>query len=167
MINLSYTCVACRFETCAILKYDKLALCAVLKNVPFWNVLQIGTVQTSLDRCRMLNARSWSTKTVQGYQKVRPNCCICLFVSFSVMIICKATLQMHTVKKRHQLLSALDMAKFAQRQSEACFKMAHLSTNKCQSETYFRMAHVSDRHATRAKKGIHRIPVLSSIMTDN
>ena len=40
----------CRPETCV-----RLALCAVLKNVPFWNMLQIGIVQISSYRSRMLN----------------------------------------------------------------------------------------------------------------
>ena len=89
------------------------------------------------------------------------------------MIICKATLQMHTVKKRNQLLSALsalDMAKFAQRQSEACFEMANLS----QITHNANLRHISGWHIfqtgtqhVQRKVGIHRIPVLSSIMTDN
>ena len=42
-------------ETCF-----RLAWCAVLKNVHFWNMFQIGTVQTSLYQSRMWNERSWS-----------------------------------------------------------------------------------------------------------
>ena len=47
---------------------------------------------------------------------------------------------------------ALDITTFAQRQSEACLRMAYFFQNgtKCQPETCFRMAHVSERHATRA-----------------
>ena len=47
----------CQPETCF-----RLAWCAVLKNVYFWYMFQICTVQTLSYQSHMLNARSWSIK---------------------------------------------------------------------------------------------------------
>ena len=81
--------------------YSRLALSAVLKNVPFWNMLQIGNVQTSSYRSCMLKARSWSIKTCARKSKLRPSYYICLFVCFSVMIMNVELLFKFTDLKRH------------------------------------------------------------------
>ena len=72
----------CRPETCF-----RLALFAILKNVPFWNMLQIGSVPTLSYQSHMLNGRSQSIKTCEMRPKVRTRYCICLFVCFSVIKI--------------------------------------------------------------------------------
>ena len=104
----------CHPETCF-----RLAWCAILKNVHFWNMSQIGTVHTSSYRSRMLNARSWSIKMCAKKPHVR-QAAFCLFVCFSV--INAGLLQMQWV-----LLSALDMTKFARCQSVTCFRNTHFS----------------------------------------
>ena len=110
-------------------------MCAVLKHVPSWNMLWIGIVCHS-EKCAILKhasdwqcenfviikARSWSKTTCGSRSKVWPSYCICLFVCISVMNV--ELLQIQWVQKT-PLLSALNMATFVQRQSEACFKMAH------------------------------------------
>ena len=110
----------CHPETCL-----RLALCAILKNVHFWNMLQISTVQTLSYRSRMLNARSWSIKTCARRPKVKPNYCICLLFSNQ----CRATSD--AMSLREIVLFALDMTIF-------------------QCTAPIRMAHISKRLATRA-----------------
>ena len=148
-------CVACRSETCAILKHVSDWHCVpfwICTIVPFWNMLQICTVQTSSYQSHILNARSRSIKTCASIPKVRPSYCIC-FALFCFVLLCfffsvmKIGLpQMQWVKKT-SLLSTLHMAKSEQRQSKACFKMAHFPEwhtmpiwNMFQEGTYFRTA---------------------------
>ena len=112
-------------STCIVQTASKMhVLRFVMKHVPSWNMLQIGNVQTSSYRSCMLKARSWSIKTCSRRSKLRPSYYICLSVCFSVMNV--GLLQRQWAKKTSPL-SALDMTKFAQRQSEACFKMALFS----------------------------------------
>ena len=79
----------CHPETCF-----RLAWCAILKNVHFWNMFQIGTVQTSSYRSRMLNARSRSIKMCAKKPHIRQAAfClfVCLFVCLSFSNKCRAT----------------------------------------------------------------------------
>ena len=110
----------CHSETCF-----RLALCAVQKNVTFWNMFQIDTVQTSSYQSRMLNARSWS---------IRPSFCICLFV-FSYE--CRDTT--NAMSPRYDSLHSVNLKHVSE---------WHIFQNgtQCQSETCFRMAHFSERH---------------------
>ena len=64
----------CHPETCF-----RLAWWALLKNMYFWNMFQIGTVKTLSCRSRMLNGRLWSTNYCTKRPKVSPSC-ICLFI---------------------------------------------------------------------------------------
>ena len=111
-------------------------------------MLQIGTVQTLSYRGCELNARSWSIKTCACKEtKSKAKLLHFLFICFSVMNV--GLLQIQWVKKI-PLLTALDMTKFVQRQSAACFRMVHFQNGtQCQSETCFKMAHVSEWYTTQ------------------
>ena len=113
----------CHSETCF-----RLAWCVILKNVHFWNMFQISTVQTSSYRSRMINAWSWSIKISEKRPKVRPGC-ICLFVCLFVCLFFsnKSRATSNVMVKKDILSSALDMTKFARCQSETCFRNAHFS----------------------------------------
>ena len=80
-------CVCCvLWNMCHPERCFRLALCAVLKNVPFWNMLQICTVQASSYRSRMLNARSWSILTCARRPKSKTKL-LHLFLCLSVCLL--------------------------------------------------------------------------------
>ena len=119
--NRYNTRVACRSETCAILKHG-LAWCAVLKNVHFWNIFQISTVQTSSYRSSMISAWSWSIKISEKRPKVpkaRLHLFVCLFV-VCLFFSNKSRATSNVMVKKDILSSALDMTKFTRCQSETC-----------------------------------------------
>ena len=126
----------CHPETCF-----RLAWCAGLKNVHFWNMFQIGTMQTSSYRSRMLNARSFSIQLCAKRLKVKQSC-ICLFVGWLVCfsVINVGLLHMQWVKKTYCCLSLHGV-------NLKYVSEMHIFQNgtPCQSEICFRKAQVSER----------------------
>ena len=120
-------------------------VCRSEKYVPFRNILQISTVQTSSYRSRILNASSWNLKTCAKRPKVRQSLILHLFVYlFSVMSV--GLFQMKWVEKTYCYLPSIW-------QSLHRANLKHISewhnfqnARRCQHETCFWMAHVSERH---------------------
>ena len=119
----------CHPESCF-----RLVLCAVLKNGPFFVTPKAHVKCKVLTHKNLYKETKSKTKLLHWF--------ICLFV----LVMYVGILQVQLVKKT--LLSALDMTTFAQRQSEACFRMAHFSErhkmpiwNMFQDGTRFRTAH--------------------------
>ena len=106
----------CHSETCL-----RLAWCAILKNMHFWNMFQIGTLQHSSNRRRMLNATSWSINMCVKRPKIRTRYIICLFFISN----CKAASNAMSLKGI--LLSVPDMTQFARCPSNTCFRNTNFS----------------------------------------
>ena len=111
-----------------------------LKHVPSWNMFHFEK-----NLCHSITCFRLALCKHRHTKKKQTNKCSSLALLFLSLhkLLCFRTLH---------LTCNFNMTKFAQCQSEACFRMAHFFQNntKCQSETCFRMACVLERHTAYA-----------------
>ena len=146
----------CHPETCF-----RLAWCAVLKNVHFWNMFQIGTVQTLSYRGQtticLFNHFIWSRPTfvTEKQTKKERNAAWPYFWSIFTNFYASGPCIYHATSIWRSLHGA-----YLKHVSDM-----HIFQNgtPCQSETCFRMAHVSERHATHATNVQHMPCVLRPV----
>ena len=146
---------------CAILTRFRLAWCAILKNVHFWNMFQIGIMQTlSYQQQTIVSCFNslhlkyryfyyWK-RNKQTHKQMQYNL---RFGPFSLILF---PFHNFLCNRTSNLTCYFDMMKFTQCQSETWFRNAHFSEWhtmpiwKC-----FRLANVLKWHTTHAR--VHKI----------
>ena len=129
-------------ETCF-----RLSLCAVPKNVHFWNKLQISTVQTLSYWSRTLNARSWRIKTCARSPKLRPflHLFVCLFF-FPVISV--GLFKCNEFKRHHCCLPSMWQSLHSVNLKHVSEWHIYQDGTQCQSETCFKVARNSHKFST-------------------